>query len=88
MPVLKKPEARGRDHAFHADPNARLGRGERFRFGEWRKIHENEQDAALELYDYGSDPLETRNDVSELSEVVAEIRPRANNRKSGPKSQP
>ncbi|MDB5346035.1 MAG: ids [Schlesneria sp.] len=102
VPVLKNSEARVREHAFHAYPNARLGRAirtERFRFVEWRRTDEKEEDAALELYDYELDPLETRNYASELPEVVAELRqklrqypapvdPRANNRKPGPKPQP
>jgi iduronate 2-sulfatase len=102
VPVLKNAEARVRDHAFHVYPNARLGRSirtERFRFVEWRRTDEKEEDAALELYDYELDPLETRNHASDLPEVVAELRqklrqypasvdPRANNRKPGVKSQP
>lgn len=102
VPVLKDPKARVRDHAFHAYPNARLGRAirtERFRFVEWRRMDEKDEDAALELYDYHTDPLETRNHASELPAVVAELRqklrqypapvdPRANNRKPSAKSRP
>lgn len=77
VPVLRDPSARVRDHAYHVFPKARLGRAirtERYRLVEWRKIGESPDSAELELYDYETDPLETRNLAPEQPQVVAELR--------------
>lgn len=77
VPVLRDPAARVRDHAYHVFPKAKLGRAirtERHRFVEWRSVGESPEAAELELYDYETDPLETRNLVAEQPQVVAELR--------------
>tara|TARA_B100000927_G_scaffold26389_3_gene19805 strand:+ start:5104 stop:8166 length:3063 start_codon:yes stop_codon:yes gene_type:complete len=92
VPVLKDPEVRVRDHTFHAYPKGKMGRAirtERFRLVEWKKPGADEATAELELYDYISDPLETRNLASERSEVVRELKkmlaryPEAKSKSSG-----
>jgi iduronate 2-sulfatase len=77
VPVLKDPQARVRDHAYHAYPNAKLGRAirtERYRFVEWRAIRDTDQQEEYELYDYEKDPLETRNQAADKPDVVAEMK--------------
>ncbi len=77
VPVLRDPAARVRDHAFHAYPHARLGRAirtERYRFVEWKNVDEPDAAAALELYDYMTDPLETKNLASVQPDVVQALR--------------
>jgi iduronate 2-sulfatase len=69
VPVLKDPTKRVRDHAFHAYPKRKLGRAirtDRYRLVAWGDEYE--------LYDYQSDPLETRNHAKEQPEVVAKLR--------------
>lgn len=77
LPVLKDSNARVRDHAYHAYPKNKLGRAirtERYRFVEWLRPGEPASSAEYELYDYDLDPLETRNLVKELPNVVAELK--------------
>jgi arylsulfatase A-like enzyme len=77
VPVLRDREARVRDHAFHAYPKARMGRAirtERFRLIEWRNPNEPAESAEIELYDYDTDPRETRNLAASLPQVVADLR--------------
>ena len=77
VPVLKDPQARVRDHAYHAYPKKKLGRAirtERYRLVQWLNIGQKEENAEYELYDYDSDPLETQNLASQHPEVVAELR--------------
>lgn len=76
-PVLRDPAVRVRDHAFHAYPHARLGRAirtERYRFVEWKNVDEPDAAAALELYDYQTDPLERRNLAADQPDVVKTLR--------------
>lgn len=74
VPVLHDPAIRIRDHAFHAYPKGKnLGRSirtERYRMVEWKPIGGNANQAEYELYDYQSDPDETRNLADELPEVL------------------
>jgi iduronate 2-sulfatase len=74
VPVLRDPDTRIRDHAFHAYPKGRiLGRAirtARYRMVEWKPIGGSQDKAEYELYDYQSDPLETRNLADELPEVL------------------
>jgi iduronate 2-sulfatase len=77
VPVLKDPSARVRDHAFHAYPNAKIGRAirtERHRLVEWRNPGQPAETAEWELYDYEKDPLETRNLAGKQPEVVAALK--------------
>lgn len=77
VPVLKDPDKRIRDHAYHAHPGERLGRAirtERHRLVEWLDPGEDRDSAVIELYDYEKDPLETRNLAEEQPEVVTKLR--------------
>jgi len=77
VPVLKDPQARVRDHAYHAYPKQKLGRAirtERYRLIEWKKPNAPPETAELELYDYESDPLETKNLAAEQPDVVTQLR--------------
>ena len=72
--VLADPSGATRDHAYHAYPRGeRLGRAirtERYRMVEWKVVGAPTETAEYELYDYQTDPLETRNLAAELPEVL------------------
>jgi iduronate 2-sulfatase len=76
--VLKDPAKPARDSVIHVYPrNDKLGRAirtERYRLVEWKKVGAPSDTAELELYDYQTDPLETRNLAAEQPEVVAQLR--------------
>ncbi len=75
--VLRDPAARVRDHAYHVFPKAKLGRAiraERYRLVEWRNVGDAAETAELELYDYETDPQETRNLAAQQPQVVAQLR--------------
>jgi iduronate 2-sulfatase len=77
VPVLKDPQARVRDHAYHAFPRKTLGRAirtEQHRLVEWKKPGAAPESAEIELYDYTADPLETRNLATEQPDVVKRLR--------------
>lgn len=77
VPVLKDPAARVRDHAYHAYPRQKLGRAirtERYRLVEWRKLNEPVTSAEYELYDYKTDPYETKNLVKNLPKVAQRLK--------------
>jgi iduronate 2-sulfatase len=77
VPVLRDPDARVRDHAFHAYPKATLGRAirtDQYRLVEWKIPGESPETAELELYDYETDPLESKNLANEKPKVVADLR--------------
>jgi len=77
VPVLKNPEVRVRDHAYHVYPKRKLGqavRTERYRFVAWRAPGAPLESADYELYDYESDPLETSNLASSQPEIVTALK--------------
>ena len=73
VPVLKDPQKRIRDHAYHAFPHGKyIGRAirtERYRMVEW-KNREDTKDVLYELYDYQNDPLETKNIADKETKVL------------------
>jgi iduronate 2-sulfatase len=78
VPVLRDPNRRVRDHAYHCYPRGeRIGRAirtERYRLVEWKKPGAAAEAADLELYDYEADPLETRNLATDRPEIVQSLR--------------
>ena len=77
VPALKNPAARVRGHAYHVYPKRKLGRAirnERHRLVEWRAIGGSKESAEYELYDYQTDPKETRNLAASKPEVVKELK--------------
>ncbi|HBE72050.1 MAG TPA: iduronate-2-sulfatase [Planctomycetaceae bacterium] len=77
VPVLKDAEKRVRNHAYHAYPKKKLGRAirtQRYRLVQWRGIGAAEETAEYELYDYQTDPLETRNIAAERPDVVRQLK--------------
>ncbi|MCB9950345.1 MAG: sulfatase [Planctomycetaceae bacterium] len=77
VPILKDPTQSVRNHAYHCFPRGgRLGRAirtDRYRLVEWKRWNESSESAEYELYDYKSDPLETKNIASENSAVREEL---------------
>jgi iduronate 2-sulfatase len=78
VPVLKDASASTRDHAIHVYPRGEgLGRAirtERYRLVEWKPIGASADKAVFELYDYQTDPLESKNLASEQPAIVTELR--------------
>ncbi|HEX5220005.1 MAG TPA: sulfatase-like hydrolase/transferase [Verrucomicrobiae bacterium] len=83
VPVLKQPSAPGKEAVFHVFPRNRRGDGqilgravrtERYRLVEWKKPGAAPDTADVELYDYETDPLETKNLADSQPEVVAKLR--------------
>jgi iduronate 2-sulfatase len=81
--TLRNPAAPTKEAVFHSYPRNRPGDGpvigravrtERHRLIEWKKPGAAPDTADLELYDYVSDPLETRNVASAQPEAVARLR--------------
>ncbi|WP_166831286.1 sulfatase [Thalassoroseus pseudoceratinae] len=76
VPVLNDPMKRVRTHAYHAYPKQKLGRAirtKRYRLVEWRDWDGADESVEYELYDYQTDPHETRNHASEEPEVVQKL---------------
>ncbi|WP_425398716.1 sulfatase [Aeoliella sp.] len=76
--VLSGEQESVRDHAYHAFPRGggRLGRAvrtSRYRLVEWMRFGSDEP-PEYELYDYQTDPLETRNQAGDYPELVEELR--------------
>lgn len=79
VPVLRNPEQRVRDHAYHVYPKAKLGRAirtERYRLVEWKRVGDPETAAEYELYDYEVDPEETRNLAGSQPGIVSQLQQR------------
>jgi iduronate 2-sulfatase len=78
VPVLRKPNGRGADHVFHVYPRGeRIGRAvrtERHRLVEWKAPGAAAETAEFELYDYKTDPNETKNLATSEPKVVARLR--------------
>jgi iduronate 2-sulfatase len=74
LEVLRDPKAEIKDAVSHVYPRGKkLGRAirtERYRLVEWKVIGEKPETADLELYDYQSDPAETKNLAKEQPTVV------------------
>ena len=76
--TLREPKISNKDHIIHVFPrNQLLGRAirtERYRLVEWKKPGSTGEADAYELYDYVSDPGETKNLASEQPEVVTRLK--------------
>jgi iduronate 2-sulfatase len=76
--VLNDPAAATKDAILHVYPRGKvIGRAvrtERYRLVEWKEPGADRDNAILELYDYESDPGETKNLAGERPEVVNELR--------------
>ncbi len=76
--TLRDPATPTEDAVLHCFPRGeRLGRAVRtaqFRLVEWKVPGAPAESAVLELYDYESDPQETKNLAAEKPEVVAKLR--------------
>lgn len=76
--VVGNPASHVRNHVTHVYPrSSRLGRAirnERYRMVEWRKIGIVDKVADVELYDYKTDPLETKNVAENRPDVVDAMR--------------
>ena len=79
VPVLKHPDQRVRDHAYHCFPRegGRMGRAirtERYRLVEWKRPGADAETADWELYDYQQDPAERQNRAGQEPEVMQSLR--------------
>lgn len=87
VPILKDPKAKVNDYVLHAYPRSEkqdeggkrkiIGRGvrtDRYRLVEWKEPGTPAEKAAIELYDYETDPLEKKNLAKDRPEVVTELR--------------
>ncbi|MBP7140738.1 MAG: sulfatase [Opitutaceae bacterium] len=81
--TARDPRVPTKDAVFHAYPRNRkpdgqvIGRAvrtERYRLVEWKKPGAAPGTATLELYDYATDPLETKNLADEKPRIVEELR--------------
>lgn len=77
VPTLRYPSAATKDSIIHVYPRGqRLGRAirtPRYRLVEWKKFGDSSEPAEFELYDYQTDPAETKNLAADRPEVVAEL---------------
>jgi len=82
VPVLKKPSRDGKEAVFHVYPRNRPGDGailgravrtDRYRLVEWKKPGAAASTAEFELYDYKTDPAETKNLAPEQPKVLVKL---------------
>jgi iduronate 2-sulfatase len=82
MSVLDGSAVAVKDHAYHAFPRPRAGKGEwlgrairteRYRLVEWLPVDGSPAQPDFELYDYQTDPQELVNVAAERPEIVAEL---------------
>jgi len=82
VPVLKRPSSENKEAIFHVyprnpkDKGAILGRAvrtERYRLVEWKTPGAAPESAEFELYDYKTDPDETKNLASTEPKLVKEL---------------
>ncbi len=76
--VIENPETAIRTSVTHVYPRGggMLGRAirtDRYRMVEWKKFGSDRESAVFELYDYQTDPLETRNIASTNPQVISEL---------------
>ncbi len=78
VPALRDPNLGTKNYVFHVYPRGeRIGRAvrtARHRLVEWKIPGAAADSADLELYDYETDPLETKNLASAQPDVVARLR--------------
>jgi iduronate 2-sulfatase len=76
--TLRDPSAPTKDYVMHCYPRGeRIGRAlrtARYRLVEWKVPDAAAETAEFELYDYETDPFETRNLAAEKPELVAKLR--------------
>lgn len=77
--TLRDPAAPTKQAVYHVYPRdqglmGRAVRTARYRMVEWKKIGDSAESAVCELYDYETDPAETRNFAEEKPELLAELR--------------
>jgi iduronate 2-sulfatase len=76
--TLRDPAAPTKDHILHVYPrNQLLGRAirtPRYRLVEWKKPGDRDGTAEFELYDYETDPAETKNLAADKAEIVTQLR--------------
>ncbi|HKX63487.1 MAG TPA: sulfatase, partial [Verrucomicrobiae bacterium] len=78
VPVLRNPALAQKNYSFHVFPRGeRIGRAvrtARHRLVEWKVPGAPPGSAEVELYDYETDPLETRNWAAEKPDIVNQMR--------------
>lgn len=83
VPVLRNPAAATKEAIFHAYPRSPKGKGPilgravrtaRYRLVEWKRPGGAPDTAEFELYDYETDPLETKNLAAAQPDVVFRLR--------------
>ena len=74
--VLRDPNRRVRNHAYHAYPKRKLGRAirtERYRLVEWLVPGQPLASAEYELYDYGAGSTEQKNIIREQPQIAKQL---------------
>lgn len=74
--VLRDPNRRVRNHAYHAYPKRKLGRAirtDRYRLVEWLVPGQPLASAEYELYDYGTGSTEQKNIIREQPQIAKQL---------------